>query len=153
MLAHVRGARTVLADIESLDLGRRFPAVVLASQLVNVPDHAGRRRLLETCARHVADDGLVLIQRHDPAWDPRPGDVVTGVLGRAMITTRALDRRGRVVVAEAASEIDGQAWHQRYSAELLDDSATGTSLREAGLVLERVLGPPTWVAARRRRPR
>src|SRR5207248_9119782 len=29
MLAHVRGAATLQADMETLDLGRRFPAVVL----------------------------------------------------------------------------------------------------------------------------
>src|ERR1700722_18205736 len=38
MLAHVRGARTVVASIEDLDLGERFDVVVLASHLVNVPD-------------------------------------------------------------------------------------------------------------------
>ncbi|HEY9348562.1 MAG TPA: class I SAM-dependent methyltransferase, partial [Inquilinus sp.] len=34
MLAHVRGAETVLADIEDLDLGRTFAAVLLASTLI-----------------------------------------------------------------------------------------------------------------------
>jgi hypothetical protein len=153
MLAHVRGAQTVLADIETLHLGRRFRAVVLASQFVNLPDHVRRRRILEACARHVAGDGIVLIQRHDPAWNPRAGDVVTGVLGRARITTRVAARRGTVVDAEATYDIDGHAWHQRYSAELLDDPAAAASLQDAGLELDRVLRPRTWLAARRRQPR
>ena len=40
MLAFIRGAETVLADMETLDLGRRFPVVVLASNFVNNPDSA-----------------------------------------------------------------------------------------------------------------
>lgn len=35
MLAQVQGAETMLADIGTLDLGRTFPAVLLASQLIN----------------------------------------------------------------------------------------------------------------------
>src|SRR5881409_3849958 len=38
MLSHVRRAETVLSDIESLDLGRTFDGVVLASHLVNTGD-------------------------------------------------------------------------------------------------------------------
>jgi len=53
MLAHVRAAKTVLSDIESLDLGRTFPGVVLASYLVNTPDRAQRWAFLDACARHV----------------------------------------------------------------------------------------------------
>jgi 2-polyprenyl-3-methyl-5-hydroxy-6-metoxy-1,4-benzoquinol methylase len=59
MLAHVRGAETVQAPIEDLDLGRRFPCVLLASHLVNTADAKRRRAFLETCARHVAGDGVV----------------------------------------------------------------------------------------------
>jgi SAM-dependent methyltransferase len=46
MLAHVHRAAPVLADIEGLDLGRRFDGVVLASHLVNVADPARGRRSL-----------------------------------------------------------------------------------------------------------
>ena len=65
MLANVRGAATVQAEIEALDLGRRFACVLLASQLINVGDRQ-RAAFLATCARHVAPDGVVLIQRYDP---------------------------------------------------------------------------------------
>ena len=43
MLALIDGAETVLADIETLDLARRFPVVVLASNFINHPDDAERR--------------------------------------------------------------------------------------------------------------
>jgi SAM-dependent methyltransferase len=43
MLARVRGAETVRARIQELDLGRRFDAVLLASFLVNTDDRDLRR--------------------------------------------------------------------------------------------------------------
>ena len=52
MLALVEGAETVHAHIETLDLGRRFPVVVLASNFINHPDVTERRGLLACCARH-----------------------------------------------------------------------------------------------------
>jgi SAM-dependent methyltransferase len=75
MLDHVRGARTVHADIETLALATRFPAVLLGSCLVNtaVPDQA--EAFLATCLRHVDRDGVVLVQRTSPEWAEslRPG--------------------------------------------------------------------------------
>lgn len=38
MLAHVRGAETVLSDIETLQLDRTFPVVLLASNFLNATD-------------------------------------------------------------------------------------------------------------------
>src|SRR5688500_17840198 len=52
MLTHVRGAETVLSDIEELDLGRRFACVLMASHLIDEPEEL-RTALLATCARHV----------------------------------------------------------------------------------------------------
>ncbi len=63
MLERVRGARTIRSAIEDLDLGERFDAVLLASFLVHTGDTEVRRGLLRTCARHLTDDGCVLIQR------------------------------------------------------------------------------------------
>jgi len=54
MLAHVRGARTVAARIDGLELAELFDVVVLASHLVNVPDDDLLAAFLATCASHVA---------------------------------------------------------------------------------------------------
>ena len=67
MLAHVRGAETVCARIQDLDLGRRFGAVLLASHLINADDET-RSSFLDACRRHVADDGCVIVQQHSPEW-------------------------------------------------------------------------------------
>lgn len=71
MLANVRGAETFLADIEALELGRTFPVVLLASQLLNTPDRQQRSAFLMTCRRHVQPDGIVVIQRASPGSRPR----------------------------------------------------------------------------------
>jgi trans-aconitate methyltransferase len=64
----VTGAETVRSPIESLRLERRFDVVMLASYLVHTAEHRTRQALLETCRRHVRDDGCVLIQREGEVW-------------------------------------------------------------------------------------
>src|SRR5688572_16346317 len=71
MLAHVHGAETVLADIETLELGRRFPVVLLASNFLNASDDRELDAVLAACARHVASPGQVLLERMPPEWEPR----------------------------------------------------------------------------------
>jgi SAM-dependent methyltransferase len=73
MLAHIRGAETVQADIEDLDLGRSFDAVLLASTLINFPEPRTRTALLATCRRHVRPGGAVLIERRNPDTFVDPG--------------------------------------------------------------------------------
>ena len=70
MLAFIRGAETVLADMETLNLERRFPVVVLASNFINDPAPQGRRAFLECCARHVLPRGQVLLQGFPRDWAP-----------------------------------------------------------------------------------
>ena len=57
------GARRVLADIETLDLGVTYDAVLLASCLINTPEPMLRARLLATCRRHVEAGGLLIFER------------------------------------------------------------------------------------------
>jgi SAM-dependent methyltransferase len=66
MLAEIRGAETVLSRIEDLDLGRTVDCVLLMSTLINSPDAAARGALLAACRRHVAANGIVIIERYDP---------------------------------------------------------------------------------------
>jgi SAM-dependent methyltransferase len=53
MLEHVTGAEKVCADLFTLDLGRRFDAVVAAGHLIHVPDRGRRQALLRVCRQHV----------------------------------------------------------------------------------------------------
>lgn len=148
MLSHVRGAETVQARIDGLDLGRRFGCVLLASHLVNVDDDRQRAGFLEACARHVAPGGVVLIQRYDPAWaaDPQPSEAT-----RDDVTFRLTDPRrdGERLYATVEYELDGRTWrHGPFVSRILDDDELDQRLFVAGLRSERWLDERrSWLVA------
>jgi SAM-dependent methyltransferase len=151
MLAHVRGAETVLSDVETLDLGRSFECVLLASHLVNTADRAQRSAFLASCRRQVADRGNVLIQRAaaDRLWTGRG---VSSDRRRGAIRVRIHDvsRSGEVIesFAEYIDEATGRTWIQTYSYEVLDDRAFDQALAQADLRLVRWLDEArTWAEA------
>ena len=145
MLAHVRGAATVHARIEELDLGRRFACVLLMSNLVNAEEEC--EAFLGACARHVARDGVVLIERHDPQWEPEVGK--RGSLGDVASELEDVRREGRVVAATARYESGDRVWRHPFRARLLDDDELDADLRAVGLELVRSFGERgEWVEAR-----
>jgi SAM-dependent methyltransferase len=148
MLANIRGADTVRAGIEDLDLRRRFDAVLLASFLVNTDDRDVRRRFLATCRRHVRDGGCVLIQRHPPAWfdEATNGE---GVAGGILHRLRDVTRPGPGLLAATVEyQVDDRVWTQTFTAERLDDEALAAALAEAGLAVDAYLtGDGSWVRA------
>ncbi len=144
MLERVEGAQTILADIESLDLGRAFQAVVLASNLINTPDSRTRRSFLTVCRRHVVGEGVILIERLDP--DPavwKEGDTTRGPM---IVTLRNIVRDGSLISATVDYELDERLWTHSFTARLLDDDQTETALREVGLRLEGWIGR-RWLRA------
>jgi SAM-dependent methyltransferase len=148
MLARVRGAETVRARIQDLDLGRRFDAVLLASFLVNTGDPELRRRFLASCRRHVGDGGCVLLQRHPPGWfdDAAEGE---GVAGGVLHRLRDLRRPGPGLLAATVEyRVGERVWTQAFTAERLDDPALAAALAEAGLAVDAYLtGDGAWVRA------
>ena len=145
MLDLVQGAETVQADIETLDLRRRFPVVVLASNFVNHLDASERRELLACCARHVASDGQVLLQGFPRDWEPRTewselGDV------RLRLRSYALD--GAVVTGEMEYVVEGEHLVHSFESRLLDDEELDADLRAAGLRRLRELDERgSWIEA------
>jgi SAM-dependent methyltransferase len=148
MLAWVRGAETVRAEIQNLRLRRRFDVVLLASFLVNVPDRALRRRFLAACRDHVRDRGCVLVQRHSPGWfdEVAGGERVTGGI---VFRLRDLRRPGPGLVAATAEyQVGERVWTQTFTAERLDNQALEAALAEAGLAVDAYLTPDgSWVRA------
>lgn len=139
MLAHIRGATTVQADIVGLDLGRTFDCVLLASQLINVDDDLERAGFLAACARHVAPNGVVVVQRYAPAWadDPRSSDTVTDGLRIHVIHPH---REGERLHATVEYELGGRRWtHGPFSSRILTDAELAARLGVAGLDFERWL--------------
>ncbi|MHB1988457.1 MAG: class I SAM-dependent methyltransferase [Acidimicrobiales bacterium] len=149
MLAHApRQAERVLADIETLELGRPFPVVLLASNLVNRPDAASRRGLLESCRRHVTADGQVIIQRYSPTaegWQDR------GWIKRDRIELRVaeFERDGCEISARLEYRNDERLWSQSFSAVILEDEILEQEARAAGLCWGGVLtSDGQWVELR-----
>ncbi len=145
MLAHVRGAETVLADIETLDLGRRFPVVLLASNFLNATDDRELDAVLDASARHVASEGRVLLERMAPDWKPVEG---TRDAGGVKMTLRDATTDGDLVSAVMDYEAGGERWTHAFSARLIADDAVDAALARAGLRRTRWLDERrTWLEA------
>jgi SAM-dependent methyltransferase len=156
MLAHVRGARTVLARIDGLDLSTRFDVVVLASHLVNVPEDDLLAAFLATCARHVRETGCVVIQRHPVSWFDTVGPSRRSVTasGGVEAITYVLDGISRPtpdhIAATAEYLVGDRHWTQTFVARRLDDPRLRTVLADVGLKLDDgyLTDDGGWVRAR-----
>jgi SAM-dependent methyltransferase len=143
MLAHVRGAETVAARIEGLDLARRFDAVLLASNLLTA-EPKQRRAFLETCRRH---GDLVVVESLPLAWEPRPGG---SRIGDVVSRLRVERVDAGVVHGEMEYEADGRRWRHAFAMRVFADEAElEAALAEADLVLDRWLDRARgWFLAR-----
>jgi SAM-dependent methyltransferase len=140
MLAHVEGAETVQARIEGFDLGRRFDAVLLASNLVTA-EREQRRAFLEACRRH-AD--LVIVEGLPLAWSPEDGETTLGDVVSRLRVERVEDG---VVHGEMEYETGGDRWRHPFTMRVFaDDAEIDAALAEAGLRLERRLDARWFVA-------
>ncbi|ONK15757.1 class I SAM-dependent methyltransferase [Streptomyces sp. MP131-18] len=150
MLAHVRGARTVCAPAESLDLGgERFDVVLLGSFLVHSGDPEVRRGLLRTCRGHVADGGCVLIEREGADWHERvPRESRTADGG--LVRVAAADPVGPDTSSiRVEYEFPDVAWTQTFLSYRYRGDAFAHALAGAGLAVDAVLTEDgTWVRAR-----
>jgi SAM-dependent methyltransferase len=148
MLEHVRGARTICSPIEDLDLGESFDVVMLASFLVHAGDVEVRRGLLRTCARHVAGDGCVLIQREGADYHtnlPRERVDPSGFTVRILSAEPVGDGVNSV---RAEYEFPDAVWTQTFRARPLTREQFEEALGEAGLAVDRYLTDDgTWVRA------
>lgn len=150
MLDHVHGAdvETQLADIEELDLGRTFDAVLLASFLVNTPHEHQRDEFLATCKRHVDAEGAVFVQRLDPELVPLAVDAESEDDG---VTYAMSDVRhdGARFEATMAFRTTGDEWQHRYEGVVLDDDELAKALAPHHLRITRYLDDQrTWVEIR-----
>jgi SAM-dependent methyltransferase len=145
MLALIAGAETVEADIENLDLARRFPVVVLASNFVNHPDAVERRALLACCVRHVEQDGRVLLQGFPRDWEPR---TEWSELGDVRLRLRSYELEGAVVTGEMEYVVDGERLVHSFESRLLDDEELDADLLSVGLRRARELDDRgAWIEA------
>lgn len=139
----------MLARIEDLDLGRTFAGVVLMSNLVNTSDEVKLSALLASCSRHVAANGVVLIERYDPdaGLDPTPLEQRhAGVLVRVSDIRREGQLLYETIEYDAG---DRGRWCIRLEgARVLSDDDMLRALAGVGLRLDRWLDERRrWIAA------
>lgn len=151
MLARVARAETVLSRIESLRLPDRFDVVLLASHLLNTPDDAQRAEMLEAVRRHLAPQGIALIELHPPEWFDRIslGRQLPGRLGAVTATLNVTSFDGHLLLANVDYELRGDLWSQSFTARRLSGSEIKRAFNDAGL--RQVPATPErldWVAAR-----
>jgi SAM-dependent methyltransferase len=149
MLALIDGAQTVLSRIEDLDLHRTFRGVLLMSNLVNTRDDERRIALLRACARHLAPNGLCLIERYDPESGVDPEPVEKHAFG---LTIRTFDiRRDGNLLFETIEYDAGTRgrWQVRLEgARILSDDEMLAALAAVRLRLVRWLDEHhRWLAA------
>lgn len=145
MLGHISGAEKVVADIETLALGRRFPVVVLASNFASEAGAERRRTFLGCCALHTAPDGRVLLQRLPPGWEPKTDWIL---LGDVHARLREFTQDGTQIEGEMEYVLGDRRVFHRFASELLSDEALDRELRAVDLCLSRVLGERReWVEA------
>jgi len=149
MLAEIRGAEVIRADIVGLDLERQFPAVVLGSYLVNVVESDLRRDFLLTCARHVERDGLVFLECHGEGaqeW-ARMGASQMDANGVRMTWLDVAYEKG-IVTGTLEFRFSDNVWTQSFSTHILSQAELARELAAVGLHLARRLAG-NWVEARR----
>lgn len=131
MLARIPDLPTVRSRIETLNLGRTFGAVLLASNMINASP-AVRREFLAACRRHVDPGGIVVLQQHSPDWfaTARPDEqVIDGIARRIRSVERAGPRLNVVVEYQAGDRI----WTHAFSPQRIGDGELRAGLTEAGL--------------------
>ena len=143
MLAYVEDAESVCARIEGLELGRRFDAVVLASNLINASADV-RIAFLATCRRH---SDLVVAEGLPLGWQPQESESQLGAV-RSRLRVERIE--GPIVRGTVEYTSGSRQWRHEFEMRVFaDQDALGAALAESGLRLDRWLDGEKgrWFAA------
>jgi len=137
MLDRVEGAETVCSRIEGLDLGRRFDAVLLASNLITAkPDP--RRHFLEACKRH---SDIVVVEGLRLGWCPANGESDWVESGEVSSRLWIDSVEGGVVLGAVEYAAGVGKWRHEFEMKVFADrNELDEALGEAGLRLDRWIG-------------
>ena len=145
MLAHVpTKAAPVCADIENLELGVTFDAVVLTSCLINIPNEALRATQLTKCREHLKSGGNLFFERYDPVWLSNVSAGYIGRIGTIDMYVKEVLRDGAKVDMCCRYEEQGESWLHSFGTYVLDDAAVQRCLSNAGFA------EPCWIDERHR---
>lgn len=149
MLAHLpAGVEAINAPIEDLDLGRRWPAVLLPSHLINHPDPATTKKFIETARRHLAPGGTFYVKRHSVPW---LSTVQVGKIGESNGVELHADhvtREGKRVTMTLRYIAAQGVWTRSFTTCMLEREDAEDLLANCGFEAFEWLGRNTlWVAA------
>lgn len=140
MLAELGLAVGVRADIEGLDLGRRFDAGLLMSHFVDTADRPFVDAVLGTLRRHVHSGGFAVVERHPPGWVFTCQESTWEADG-VRYTLCDLVRSNDVLTATVRYEYGGQVAEQRFSVRDTGDDRLAELAGAAGFRADGVLNP------------
>jgi SAM-dependent methyltransferase len=143
MLAHIAGPERVLHDIWTLDLGRRFDAVLALSHLLNSRSVERRRALLRICRTHLRAGGRLIVQRYAPGWTPVQE---TRTVGEIEVHLHHITPLDDGFAAQVTYRIGPRAWTQTFDAAVVDDTELNALSDAAALTVVDVLDDTgAWV--------
>ena len=149
MIAELRLTEGVTADIDDLDLGRQFDAVLLMSHFVNTADLALVRQFLGTMRRHLKPGGLGLVERHAPGWVTTCKNGTTTRDGVTYSLT-VLERSDDILTATVRYEFDDVVADQRFQVREVDDATLHELAKSADLRMASVLDETATLVELRR---
>jgi SAM-dependent methyltransferase len=150
MLSYVSDARVVCSKIEYLNLGQRFPVVLLASGFINEVEDDLRRAFIETCRRHVTDDGVVIVERHSPESLRQATAGATTVEGNGLtVLFEEVTLHEPYLSATLRHRFGEREWSESFTVRILDDRDVKQILTNANLQFDRWIDPRNrWAVAR-----
>jgi len=142
------GVEGIQGSIETLDLGRRWPAVLLPSHLINHPDESVRRRFVEAAKRHIETMGSFYVKRHSTTWLSTVQDGRIGASNGVEYHAEQVSREGDLLTMTLRYVAFGQSWTQSFTTLALEKSQIQALLSSCGFGGFKWLGKQElWVAA------
>lgn len=149
MLAHLPPKiEGVASSIEALQLGRQWPAVLLASHLINHPDQEVRDAFVAAARRHTVQSGMFFVKRHNPDWlaTVQPGTM--GISHSITCYAEQVVRQGNQVAMTLRYETAGKRWTHSFSTIALSEEEIEEQLQLHGFRQFVWFGPERlWVSA------
>ena len=118
--------------IEALDIGRRWPAVLLPSHLINHPEESLRRRFCEAARRHIEPAGVFYVKRHSTQWLSTVQDGHIGDSNGVGYFAENVVREGDLLTMTLRYEAFGQSWAQSFTTRALEKCHIESLLASCG---------------------
>lgn len=139
MLAHVKDAEKICSDIETLELDKKFDAVLLASNLINIPINATRRSLLKTCKRHLKPDGVLVIECFPVSALKKFKSAFYGIENGVETYIDSVEKKGTRLSLVFRWQLREKVWTQSFETEILDQKELEKNLSAADLKFKKWL--------------